>query len=748
MSGATERGIACLVAGDWAGAQAALAAAADAGDQSGPTLLNLALAEDRLGEDGRGRMRDLAAAWPHWDEPPLRLAESYRRGNEQVPATDAYERALAINPNREEALLGLGALRLMLGEPASALPLLLRCCARAPARAEAWDALGIAWRATGDPQAAEAAATEAQRLQPDDLGMAFRRMEAAVACGNAEAELARLTEAASRDPLDATVATARGALLLGFGRDAEAAAALEVATTLRPDARDPAVLLAEALLRSPPSLAAVPALRRAVALAPENAALRNNLAATLTRLNRNPEARDLLEGLIAEQGEHPAFLCNLANALVQLGLQDAGVATARRATELAPEMHLAWRTLGASLVYAEGDPAVLRAIAERASGTLPRSLAPPPPARGEERRLRLGLLGRRLKTHPVGWLTIGAFEALDPRGFELVCLAGAQNDDPLQRRFRAASAEWHDVTSLPPAMIAERARALGIDVLLDLGGWGDDGLLSACADRAAPVQVKWVGNQAYSTGLPEMDCFIADRWETPAGSEKFYCERLLRMPDGYVCYSPPVYAPEVAESPACERGFVTFGCFNALAKITPSVIAAWAAVLRRVPNSRLVVKAPQFSDAMVAARIAAAFAAHGIDAARLDLRGASSHRAQLAQHADVDIVLDPFPYAGGLTTCEALWMGVPVVTLAGTSFAGRHSASHLHNCGLPELVASDRAEYVEIAAAQASDAAALRSLRGELRACVAASPLGDAPRFAAHLGAALRGVWREACARP
>ena len=173
-----------------------------AGDRSGPTLLNLALAEDRLGEDGRARMRDAEAAWPDWDEPPLRLAESYRRAEETVPAADAYERALAVNPNREEALLGLAVLRLRLGEPTGALPLLLRCCARAPVRAEAWDALGIAWRGAGDAAAAEAAAAEAQRLRPDDLGIVLRRVEAAIAAGGAEAELARLTGAASRDPLN------------------------------------------------------------------------------------------------------------------------------------------------------------------------------------------------------------------------------------------------------------------------------------------------------------------------------------------------------------------------------------------------------------------------------------------------------------------------------------------------------------------------------------------------------------------
>ncbi|HET9019993.1 MAG TPA: tetratricopeptide repeat protein, partial [Acetobacteraceae bacterium] len=669
------------------------------------------------------------------------------RGEEKAAAIDAYEATLAINPNRTEALLGIGATLLLAGEPARARPHLLRCCARAPEQAEAWDALGVAQLAAGDATAAEAAAAEAQRLRPDDTGFALRRVNAALAAGTAEAELARLTEAASRDPLNATLATARGVLLKALGRAEEAVAALEVATTLAPDAPLPAGALAEALQRTPHVQAAVAALRRAVALAPEDVALRNNLAAMLTRQHHLREAREVLEGLIGDHGEQPAFLCNLANALVLLGEQGAAVAMARRAAGLAPEMHAAWRTLGAVLVYAEeGTAEELRAIAERAGATVARRLPPGPPACGAEKRLRIGLLSNKLRMHPVGWLTIGAFEALDPRHFELVCLATPPGDDPMERRFRVAAAEWHDVSALEPGGIAERARALGIDILLDLGGWGDGGMLTACAERAAPVQIKWVGNQAYTTGLAEMDFFLTDRWETPEGFERYYTERLLRMPDGYVCYSPPVYLPDVAPSPAAARGHVTFGCFNTLAKITPTVIATWAAILRRVPEAKLVLKAYQFSDPVVAARIAACFAAEGIDASRLDLRGGTGHRAQLMQHADVDIILDPFPYAGGLTTCEALWLGVPVVTLAGGSFAGRHSASHLQNCGLADWVARDRQQYQEIAVARASDIAGLARLRRGLREQAAASPLGDAPRFAANLGALLRRVWREACA--
>ncbi len=705
-------GMARLAGGAWAAAHAALSEATALGDHSPTTRLNLALAEDRIGPDGRAGMRALADECPTWDEPPLRLAESLRRAGATAAAV------------------------------ARARRLLLRCCALAPEDAQGWDALGLALAALEQTHAAAAAFGQAQRLRPTSIGFALRRANAARAAGDAAAELARL---AAADPLDPAATTARGALLHWLGRSEEAADVLAVAATLSPTAPEPAMALAEALLKTPRLHHAAAALRRALDLVPGDVALRNNLAAALTRIHHYTEARALLDGLIAEFGEQPPFLCNLANALVLLGHQRAGVAAARRATELAPGMHLAWRTLAASLVYAEdASAAALRGIVERASAALPPATLPPPPrAEGAARRLRIGLLSPKLRTHPVGWLTVAGFEALDPRGFELVCFAGPPSSDPMQRRFAAIAAEWHDIALRPVCEVAALVRARAIDVLIELGGWGDDGMLAVCAERPAPVQVKWVGNQACSTGLPAIDWMLTDRWETPAGSEAFYTERLFRLPDGYVCYAPPVDAPEVVPLP--EAG-TTFACFNNLAKVTPAVIETWAAILRAVDGSRLLLKANQCADPATAARLRAAFAGHGVAPERLDLRGVTPHRDHLAQHGAAHIVLDPFPYSGGLTTCEALWMGVPVVTLPGDTFASRHSASHLSNVGLSDWIAADLAEYVAIAVARAADRSGLARLRAGLRGRMAASPLCDAPRFGRHFGAALRTMWREACA--
>jgi len=431
-------------------------------------------------------------------------------------------------------------------------------------------------------------------------------------------------------------------------------------------------------------------------------------------------------------------------------LQDEAVAAARQAIELDPAAMLPRRTLCNTLPYRDGTAGLELLSALRTCGDmLPRTEQPafanvPDPDRG----LVVGLLSGSLRSHPVGYLTIAGFETLDPERFSLVCLAqNTAQDDPIARRYRSVASEWLEVDTMTDTALTATARARGVDILIDLGGYGDNARMVACGSRLAPVQIKWVGMQNHSTGIAEMDWFLTDRWETPTGFEALYSERLLRLPDGYVCYSPPPHAPDVVELPALAKGHITFGCFNNLAKITSRVIGTWSVILQRVPDARLVLKTYQLSDRPTAERVLAAFTAHGIKPDRVEFRGVSGHRAFMGQYGDIDIVLDPFPYSGGLTTCEALWMGVPTITLSGEIFAARHSTSHLSNAGLADWVTESVQAYIEMAVARAGDIPALADLRSGLRERVRRSPLCDAPRFGRHLGDALRHAWREWCAK-
>ena len=657
--------------------------------------------------------------------------------------------SLAIDPGRQEALLGLGALLVAQARGEDAKELLKFCCGLAPTCDQAWDALGLALLLTQENGLAEAAFERARRIKPHQIDYALHSIEAAIIDGRAEDALLRMQAEAAADPLNAAVLTAQGELLNRLDRRAEAIDLFEAAATLAPDARVPAAKRAMALARSLRQHEAEPAMRAALALDPDDADLGIAFSIVLLRLQRHTEAHALLLDLHREAWRGCCAAVQSRNGLDRAG-PAGGSARAKRSGALrsrrimpAPGARLPIRCPIVTALAARPLLEVARATAER----LPRR--PPEPfgnAPDPDRKLRIGLLSGMLKVHPVGWMTVAGFEALDRRAFELVCFSQQTATDIMAQRFYRI-AENHDVFAVNDAALAGFVREQAIDIMIDLGGYGDFGRMASCAQRLAPVQVKWVGMQNASTGMPEMDWMVADRWEIPEGFEQYYSEKPLRLADGYIVYSPPANAPDVAPLPALRNGHITFGCYNNLAKITPEVIAAWAGIMQRVPGSRIVLKTHQFSEPGPRVRITDVFAIHGIAAERVTLRGSSPHRALLREYGDIDIVLDPFPYSGGLTTCEALWMGVPTVTCPGEIFASRHSCSHLSNVGLTDWIASDLDAYADLAVAKASDVRALAAVRDGLRAQVKASPLCDGPRFGRSLGEGLRFAWREWCSR-
>jgi predicted O-linked N-acetylglucosamine transferase (SPINDLY family) len=335
-------------------------------------------------------------------------------------------------------------------------------------------------------------------------------------------------------------------------------------------------------------------------------------------------------------------------------------------------------------------------------------------------------------------------ENLERRESEIIGYSDRTRQDEMTSRIQRATTTWSDVALWSDEQLAQKIRADRIDILFDLAGHTARNRLLVFARKPAPIQITWIGYVG-TTGLDAMDYIVADRHEIPDAAEKHYCERVLRMPDGYVCYDPPEYAPPVSTLPAEKGGCVTFCNFNNPAKITSQVIEVWAKILTRVADSRLVLKYSGMNDSSVVDRFSEICAGYGVDTDRLTFLGRSPHEKLLGEYQKIDIALDPFPYSGGLTTCEALWMGVPVITCPGETFASRHSLSHLSNVGLTETVARDLADYVELASGLANDLPRLAKWRAELRERMAASPLCDGPGFAGNLMNQLRGIWREWC---
>jgi len=321
-----------------------------------------------------------------------------------------------------------------------------------------------------------------------------------------------------------------------------------------------------------------------------------------------------------------------------------------------------------------------------------------------------------------------AIEHLDRTACSIFCYSDRANEDEYTGRFRAASHAWRNTGNLSDEFLAQQVAYDEIDVLVDLMGHTGKRLL-AFARQPAPLQVTWLGYVG-TTGLTAMNGLIADRFHVHEGEERYYTEQVLRMPHDYICYAPPLDAPPVNPLPAATNGYVTFGCFNNAAKYSPSLLEAWAAILIRVSNSRLLLKTGGIDDSGVAARLHQFFTERGVQPARILIEGWSPSAEFLTNYHRLDLALDTLPYSGGLTTCEALWMGVPVITCPGRTFAGRHSTSHLTNAGCNQFVAADLAGYVELAVQWANRISELSHVRSVLREQVRHSPLCDAPQFA------------------
>jgi predicted O-linked N-acetylglucosamine transferase (SPINDLY family) len=495
---------------------------------------------------------------------------------------------------------------------------------------------------------------------------------------------------------------------------------------------------------------AVACFERALALDPTLSDSELGLGVVAQHSGRFDEAVSRYERVVASQPEHASAHNNLANTLLLIGRLDEALVHYHAERALRPDNAASASNL---LLARQYDPSIDRkALAAEAqawntqfAAPLATDARPHQHDRSPERRLRIGYVSADFRRHPVGYFLEPILRHHNPAHVELYCYAGNNTEDDLTARLRASAQVWRPTLGLDDSTLAEQIRADGIDILVDLAGHTSGNRLLTFARKPAPVQVSWLG-YVDTTGLDAFDAVIADATFCPPDEEWSFAERVVRLPSVRWCYAGPEGAPPIAPLPALERGTVTFGCFNNLAKLTPEVIALWADVLVAVPGSRLLLNSVGFESEQERARYLALFEARGISPERIEIEGKSSHAAYLATYARVDIGLDPFPFNGGTVTAESLWMGVPQVTLYGDRPVGRMGAAQLGAIGLSALVARSQAEYVRIAADLAGDLPRLAELRAGLRDRLRASPLGDVPTFTRDLEAAYRAHWRSWCA--
>jgi tetratricopeptide (TPR) repeat protein len=607
-----------------------------------------------------------------------------------------------------EALLEQAMARLHARDYRAAAALFNRAIALGLDAPEIRNNLGQALRFLGDRAGAEAAYREALRQRP-----AYIR---------AAANLVGMWLPAQADAAQAVIAAT---LAAGAGEDLHRAVAGLWRDAGRPDR---AMFHLRALLETSPG----------------DALMRSELGTTLMGLGQPSAALPHLARVAEELPDRADAKVNYGLALQQSGDIGAAMAVQRRALAEDPLCRPAWQNLLLGLNYLPGITAADVAAAHRAYAA--RFARPGPAAFANvpdpDRRLRIGMLSGDFRQHPVGYFLEAAITAHQRAGFHLTAYDVGKRTDATTARLRGAFDAWRSLGKLEDEAIVAQIRADGIDILVDLTGHTETSRISVMEYRPAPVQVSWIG-YANTNGVAAMDWIIADAAVLPPEDEALYIEKPLRLPGCYLCYTPPREAVAPSPPPMLHKGHVTFGCFNNLAKINEEVLGAWAAILKRLPDARLLLKTAVLREVETAQKLRARFAAAGGDVARLDLEGHSPRADYFARYATVDFMLDPFPVPGGTTTAEAIHAGVPTLTRRGRGgMISRNGETLLSAVGLQDWIAADTADYIEKAVGFAGDADGLAAIRTRL----SLGPLGDAATYARGLEAAWRYIWREWCA--
>lgn len=493
---------------------------------------------------------------------------------------------------------------------------------------------------------------------------------------------------------------------------------------------------------------AVTHLERALSLMPD-ARVHYNLGNALAIQGEKERAAVHYERALALKPDYPQAHNGIGNALAARGRMEQAAVHYRRALELKPDYAEAQNNLLLTLNYvSSADPVAVYAahldFAQRWEMPLRPSIQPHGNDRSRGRRLKIGYVSSDLRRHSVAYFFEPVLENHDRERFEIFCYGNNFRDDEVTERLRSHADHWRQISRQPDDLVATQIRADQIDILIDLNGHTANNCLMVFARKPAPIQLTWLG-YPNTTGLTAMDYRLTDGYADPVGlAEQFHSEKLVRLPECFCCYKPPEDAPVVSETPAREQGYITFGTFNHHAKINPEVMAVWARILQDVPDSRLVLKNVGLAAQAMQRRVRELFAGLGIAPQRLELFGHDQSReTHLQRYRYVDIGLDPFPYNGTTTTCEALWMGVPVVTLAGRTHAGRVGVSLLSNLGMTELICRTQEEYIATATRLAANLEHLSALRKKLRPCMTVSPLLNASRFTTCLEREYFAMWDD-----
>lgn len=689
---------------------------------------------------------------PNYPAAHYNIGHAYLRLKQGGKAQAAYEKAIALKPDFADAYVALGCVLEEQSEFEIAIKSYLRAIEIAPNYAQAYGNLGGAFQANSQLEEAAANYRKALQINPKltdlhiKLGQLLRVQDlrdAAVTCFDTALKL---------EPGNGEARFLLGITFKELAQFENAVRHLRCAINISPDNPEIHINLGDAYseLRQPDN--AIQSYKCALEIDPNQAVAHSNLGNVLLAIGDFDAAINCYRRAIQIQPDFAAAHSNLGVALKDSGFANEALDSLRYAVKIMPDLSAA----RSNLLFFENSLGKLTQMelleeAKRFGEVLSTKVKAfvswnnePDP----NRLLRIGFVSGDMRDHPVGQFVEGVLHSLASTAanqLEVHAYNSFACFDDVSQRIRTCCHGWHSAFGLSDEALAKKIRDHGIDILVDLSGHTAHNRLQLFAWKPAPVQVTWLGYLA-TTGVSTIDYLIADKWTLPESEECNFVEKIWRLPDSYLCFTPPRESMEVGQLPALKNGYITFGSFNNLTKINDDVVALWARVLLAVPNSCLFLKTKQFSQLSVQQVVRDRFMEHGIHGDRLLLTGQVAREAYLAPYQQIDIALDPFPYPGITTSVESLWMGVPIITLAGRSFLSRQGVGLLMNAGLSSWIAHSTDEYVALARQHASNLGSLAQIRSSLRNNLATSPIFDSALFAKHFSEALRGMWKEWCA--
>ncbi len=713
-------------------------------------------------------------------------AVRYHEKTQFQEAEEIYTQLLRLNPAHTDSLHMLGVLKHQTSRFDEAQDLITKAVALNPGKAEYRYSLGNLFTDTGRIDEAISAYQQAITLKPDHAESHSKLGVALYSKGGKADALLSIKRAIEINPDSVDANFDMGTTLYKMQRYEEAIAFLQEAVRIKPDFPQAHYNLGTALKNNLKYTDAIKHLQKALQLMPDNADTLNNLGLTLMDIGEyndcvlclrrasalNPTSADIAynlgQGLDKQHCISEAISCyqkaitlkpdfsnaynNMANLLKDQGHLTEALACYYKALELKPENAPGTHSnILFTIQYTEPiDPDMIYGQHQRWAKIYASPLKTLIPHhtndRNPDRKLKIGYVSPDFRVHSVAYYIEPIIESHDREGFEIFCYSNLDKPDNKTIDFKSLADHWRDITKMTDHEAAGLIQQDCIDILVDLSGHTGNNRLTLFARKPAPIQITYLGYPS-TTGLDTIDYRISDTWTDPPGrTDHLHTEKIIRLPHGFLCYKPPTGCPDVRDLPASASGFITFGCFNNSSKISNKTIGIWSEILHLVPDSRLILKATALSDAPTKNYVLGLFEQKGICADRIMLFGNILLKEDhLDLYNSVDIGLDTFPYNGTTTTCEALWMGVPVIALKGDIHISRVSYSILSNIGLDELVAESSDEYVKKAVNLAGNIEKITSLRKNLRTIMKNSFLMDKANFTITLEKEFRAMWQRWC---